>query len=124
MVSNGRLLADCDAALLVALGKRIDAGLSELPPAARAIAMRRRNSAVGGRLDIHVPDLGVPGASHVLDELSVILSLWSTFIKEKHIMAPDGLHSVPFHTFVKAARYVDETTKMLNTIGLYVKKGK
>ena len=124
MVSNGRLLADCDAALLVALGKRIDAGLSELPPAARAIAMRRRNSAVGGRLDIHVPDLGVPGASHVLDELSVILSLWSTFIKEKHIMAPDGLHSVPFHTFVKAARYVDETIKMLNTIGLYVKKGK
>lgn len=116
------LIADCDATLLDQLGRRIDADMADLTPAARVIALKRRNAVIGGRLDVNIPDFQIPGASHTADELSVILSLWSVFVKEKHIIAPDGLHSLPLNTFTKAVCYISETSKTLDGIGLYIKK--
>jgi hypothetical protein len=119
----GALLeVDCEKEDSARLQKKIDSTLKDLSPEARAIAERRKQMVGGGgRLDIKVPGMSVPGLSHHIDELSTILSLWSAFIREKHVMCPDGLHSYPYDTMKRALQYVSETDDMIKGIGLYIK---
>ena len=119
---GGWTAVDCDSDMMESLRIELDAQIADLPPDARVVAARRRSMVIGGRMTVTVPDLGVPGVSHPVDELSVMLSLWSAFIKEKHVKADDGLHSLPFDTLVRSARYVRDTAAMLDGIGLYIER--
>lgn len=102
---------------------RVQEELSSLSDTMAAQHVRARlNKLNSAKLQVVLPKVSKGSSSSLMDELSCMLSLWSSMLSEAHILASNGLHSMPVDSFMRAAEFVRSTMDNVSNIGLVLKR--
>lgn len=90
------------------------------PEAVRAMNSRLENLR-SNTMEVRIPIEDTPDRSHLIDDLSCMLSLWSDLLVKDHIEL-DGLISLPKDTLISALRFFDSVIDFYKEVRVVIKR--